>query len=82
MPPQTSVSSFARTFTGAAARGGAGLAVQGVGAFGVVKGGGVSCISSDARRRAGGGGWLDAFGSANCIFARAITASQSSSSSA
>jgi hypothetical protein len=45
-------------------------------------GGGVGAISAHSFRRGGGGVGRDARGDAACIFARAITASQSSSSSA
>jgi hypothetical protein len=79
-PPRTRASSVACVFSGSPARHAFGFAIQRVGACRARKGGGVSGISAHSSRGRGGGG-LGALGNAVCILARAITASQSSSSS-
>jgi hypothetical protein len=74
--PRMKASSVACVFSEAAARGALGLAIQGVGACRAGKGGGVSGISAQSSGGRGGGR-RGAFANAACIFARAITASQS-----
>ena len=80
-PPRKRASSVASVLSEPPARGAFGLAIQSLGACPAGEGGGVSGISAHPSRGRGGGR-RGALGNAACIFARAITASQSSSSSA